>query len=97
MIDLTPILQAVLGLLAALITYKVIPWIKAKTDAQTQSNLAMAAKVAVFAAEQIFLHGDNSAKLEYAISRLQDAGFKLERSALKQAVEAAVHELKGAA
>ena len=94
MIDLTPIFQALIALFAALITYKLIPWIKAKTTEQQQTNLQMAARVAVFAAEQIFLQGDNAAKLDYAVEGLRQAGFDLDRSALRQAVESAVHELK---
>ena len=30
-IDLTPIFQAIIALLAALVTYKLVPWIKART------------------------------------------------------------------
>lgn len=33
-IDLTPIFQAVIGFLAALITYRLIPWIQANTTPQ---------------------------------------------------------------
>ena len=39
MIDLTPIFQAVLALLAALITYKLIPWIKARTTNEQQARI----------------------------------------------------------
>ena len=41
-IDLTPIFQAVLGILAALITHKLIPWIQARTTAQQQEMLRAA-------------------------------------------------------
>ena len=34
MIDLTPIFEAILALLATLVTYKLIPWIKARTTAE---------------------------------------------------------------
>ena len=53
-IDLTPIFQAVLGVLAALITHKLIPWIQARTTAQQQEMLRAAVSVAVYAAEQIY-------------------------------------------
>ena len=49
-VDLTPIFQAVIALLAALVTYKLIPWIKSKTDKNKQDNIAAAAKIAVYAA-----------------------------------------------
>ena len=92
-IDLTPIFQALIALCAALVTYKLIPWIKAKTTEQQQTNIAAAAKVAVYAAEQIFKVGDNAAKLDYAIGKLEAAGFTADRSALRQAIESAVHEM----
>ena len=44
MIDLTPIFEAILALLAALVTYKLIPWIKARTTAEQQSLLAATVK-----------------------------------------------------
>ena len=52
MIDLTPIFEAILALLAALVTYKLIPWIKARTTAEQQSLLAATVKTLVYAAEQ---------------------------------------------
>ena len=46
-IDLTPIFQAVVALLAAIITFRVIPWIKARTNEKQQANLLAAARSAV--------------------------------------------------
>ena len=54
MIDLTPIFQAIIALLAALVTYKLIPWIKSRTTERQQQNLFVAAKIAVMAAEQLY-------------------------------------------
>lgn len=93
-IDLTPILQAFIALLAGIITYKVIPYIKSKVTEQQYSNLTTAAEVAVFAAEQIFAHGDNDKKLDYVLENLKKAGFDLDKEALRTAVEKAVYELK---
>ena len=52
-IDLTPIFQALIALLASVITIKVIPWIKARTKAQQQEMLRAAESVAGNAEEQI--------------------------------------------
>lgn len=96
-IDLTAILQAVIALAAALITYRVIPWIKANTTAKQRVNLAVAANIAVYAAEQIYGNADkalNNVKLNYALERLRSAGFDLEPDALREAVECAVKEMK---
>lgn len=94
MIDLTPIFQAVIALLAALITYKLIPWIRSKTDAQTQRNLATAARVAVFAAEQIFGAGHGEEKMNYAIGVLENAGFALDADVIRATLESAVRGMK---
>lgn len=45
MIDLTPILQALITLLASWITLRVIPYLKAKTTKQQQDYLLSTAKV----------------------------------------------------
>ena len=68
-IDLTGVVQAVIALLAALVTYKLIPWIRSKTTEQQFTNLEAAARVAVFAAEQIFKNGNNVDKLDQSDQR----------------------------
>jgi len=47
------------------------------------------------AAEQIYSHGDNEAKLKAALRNLQNAGFNLDYETLRAAVEQAVYEIKG--
>ena len=71
MIDLTPILEAILALLAALVTYKLIPWIKSKTTAEQQSLLAATVKTLVYAAEQLYGAGKGAEKLDYVIKELE--------------------------
>ena len=88
-IDLTPLFQALLAFLASLITYKLIPWINARTTIQQQEKLRAAVKVAVFAAEQMFGAGNGKEKLMYAKGRLAEKGFKIDIDE----IEAAVREL----
>lgn len=88
MIDLTPIIQAVIALLAALVTYKLIPWIKSKTTVEQQTALNIAAKTLVFAAEQIYGEGKGADKFDYVVMELQNRGF----SADPVIIEAAVRE-----
>ncbi len=90
MIDLTPIFQALIALLAALITYKLVPWIRSKTTEQTQYNLETAARIAVYAAEQIFGSGAGKEKMDYAIEFLQNAGFTLDEEVLRATLESEV-------
>jgi hypothetical protein len=84
MIDLTPIFEAILALLAALVTYKLIPWIKARTTAEQQSLLAV--KPLVYAAEQLYGAGKGAEKLDYVIKELEARGFTADRAAIEAAV-----------
>ena len=95
-IDLTPVFQALIALMAALVTYKLIPWIQSKTTQQQQANLSAAAKIAVYAAEQIYGTNKkaNDAKLDYALNRLRDAGFDADTPTLRAEIEKAVYTLK---
>lgn len=95
-IDLTQILQAVIGLIAALVTYKLIPWISARTTQTQRANLAAAARVAVFAAEQLYGAGGGEDKLAYALTKLRSKGFDLDADTLREAVEAAVYAMSHA-
>lgn len=90
-INLTPILQALIGLLAALISYRLIPWIKARTTVAQQEQLETAVRIAIFAAEQIYGAGNGEAKFDYAVAWLHDHGYDV----CKADVEAAVYEYFG--
>lgn len=91
MIDLTPIFQAVIALLAALITYKLIPWIKSRTTKQQQENLYAAARIAVYAAEQLFGAGQGEEKLDYAIAALKRAGYDIDKQLVRETIEEIVN------
>lgn len=88
-INLTPIIQAVLALLAALITYRLVPWIKARTTGAQREQLQAAIRIAVFAAEQIFGAGHGAEKMDYAIKYLRDKGWDVD----PREVEAEVYDL----
>ena len=88
-IDLTPIFQAFIGFLAALITHKLIPWIQARTTAQQQEMLRAAVSVAVYAAEQLYGAGAGKEKLMYVKGQLAKKGYKVD----VDEIEAAVREL----
>lgn len=89
MIDFTPILQAVIALLAAIITYKLIPWIKANTTAKQQDLLQATVHTLVYAAEQIYGAGAGKEKLEYVREQLELRGYTVDLAA----IEASVKEL----
>ena len=86
MIDLTPIFQAIITLLAALVTYKLIPWIRSKTNQNQQEMMRAMVKTFVFAAEQIYGAGKGKEKLEYVKNALQEAGFDVNLDEIEAAV-----------
>lgn len=97
MIDLTPIFEAILALLATLVTYKLIPWIKARTTAEQQSLLAATVKTLVYAAEQLYGAGKGAEKLDYVIKELEARGFTADRAAIEAAVAEQLNSTNGGA
>lgn len=86
-IDLTPLFQAVLAVLAAIVTYKVVPWIQARTTAQQQALLTAAVRVAVYAAEQLYGAGAGKDKLMYVKAQLAKKGFRVDVDEIEAAVK----------
>ncbi len=76
-INLTPLIQALIAVLAALITYRLVPWIRSKTTGQQRDNLQALIRILVFAAEQIYGAGRGEEKLEYVCERLRERGFEV--------------------
>ena len=87
MIDLTPILEAIIALITALVTYKVIPWIKAKTTESQQAILMATVRTLVYAAEQLYGAGKGKEKFTYVRQKLQEKGFDVDVDAIEAAVK----------
>lgn len=88
-IDLTQIVVALIGLLSAFITYRLVPWIKANTNVKQQAMIKAAIQTAVFAAEQIYGAGEGEKKFDYVVNWLKEQGYDVG----KTEIEAAVYEL----
>jgi hypothetical protein len=86
-IDLTPIIRAIIALLAAIVTYKVIPWIKARTTNEQQTLLKAVTTTLVFAAEQLYGAGNGSDKLDYVIRHLEYRGFTADRDMIEAIIK----------
>lgn len=86
-IDLTPILQAIIGLVAALIAYRLIPWIKARTTNEQQAYINALVKAGVFAAEQLYqADGMGEKKMAFVREYLRGKGFDVDTTAIEAAV-----------
>ena len=94
MYDITHIFEAVAALIAALITAFVIPYIKSKTTAEQQKEINAWVKIAVAAAEQIYVgSGRGEEKKAYVIDWLRSHGITVDEEKLDALIEAAVYEL----
>lgn len=88
------IILAVLGLLSAVVTGILIPYIKSKTTETQRDNVYTLVTLAVQAAEQIYFKpGEGKKKKEYVVSYLSSRGIKLTVEDLNVLIEAAVKEL----
>lgn len=94
MYDITPIIEAVAALIAALITAFLVPYIKSKTTAEQQKEINAWVKIAVAAAEQIYTgSGRGEEKKEYVINWLREHGITVDEAKLDALIEDAVYEL----
>lgn len=94
MTDITPIVEAILTLLAVVITTILVPLIKSKTTSQQQDTINAWIKLAVTAAEQIYKGpGRGEEKKEYVIRWLTDHNIKIDSDKIDAMIEAAVYDL----
>lgn len=92
--DFTPIFQAVILLISAVITYQVIPYIKSKTSYAEQREIDSWIRIAVTSAEQIYKGpGRGVEKKEYVLEWLYNHGVIIDEDAIDAMIESAVYEL----
>lgn len=96
--DITPVMEAVAALLAAVITAVVIPYIKTKTTTDQQRQINTWVQIAVSAAEQIYNGpGRGKDKKKYVVEWLRQHGVTVDADKLDAMIEAAVYDLKNGA
>ncbi len=94
MTDITPIIEAVVTLIVALISAFVIPYIKQKTNKTQQEEIAAWVKIAVTAAEQIYTgSGRGAEKKAYVVEWLKARNLKVDEKKLDALIESAVYQL----
>ena len=95
MIDITSIVNAVIGLLAAVVSTFLVPWIKGKVEAQKLEKIMDWVTIAVSAAEQIYNEsGMGEKKKQYVLDFLEDKGLTVDINSVDAMIEAAVYGLK---
>ena len=96
MIDITPIVNAVIALLAAGVSVFLIPWIKSKTTDEQRNELLEGVEVGVAAAQLLYKgQGRGEEKKKYVLEFLASMGFTVDEEAINAAIEAAVNQLNG--
>lgn len=93
MTDLTPVINAFIALVAALITAFVVPWIKRNTSAKDREELLKWVEIAVMAAQQLYHQLDGSKRKEYVLNFLREKGYDVASAEVDNAIEAAVLKL----
>lgn len=97
MVDLTPIVSAVVTLIISLVSAFLIPYIKAKTTEEQFNTIKLWVQVAVQAAEMLYIgSGRGKEKKQYVIEFLKSKGFTLNTEEIENLIESAVLELKQA-
>lgn len=95
MIDLTPIVNAIIALIAAAISVFLIPWIKEKIEAEKLEQVMGWVTIAVEAAEQIYRESGMGAKKKaYVLDFLAKKGITLDVDSIDAMIESAVLDLK---
>lgn len=94
MIDLTVLFQALITLAAALITYRLVPYLKEKLGNERLETAKIWARAAAAAAEELYQgSGRGEEKLKYVTEFLNDKGFTLDPENLQKIVEAELYSL----
>ena len=95
--DITPMVNAVIALTAALITAFVIPWIKSRTTAAQRGEINAWVKIAVTAAEQIYTEtGKGKEKKAYVLKFLEEKNLKIDEKSVDLMIESAVKNMNEA-
>ena len=92
-IDITPVLNAVVALLAALVSAVFVPWLRSKLGAEKMAEFLRWVEIGVAAAEQLYSHTDTEEKKSYVMGFLKKKGFDVDTEEVDNAIEAAVLKL----
>lgn len=93
-INLSPIMNALLALFAALVTAVIIPWVKAKIGNEKFVSLKAWVAVAVSAAEKLFDYSQaGSEKKAYVKQFIKNLGLDVDEDALDSLIESQVYKL----
>lgn len=96
MIDLTPLVQAVITLAATAVTVFLIPWLRERFGNEKLAKAKGWVEIAVLAAEKLYGAGNGDQKLEYAEAFLAQHNIKLDTSELIALINAEIKKMESA-
>lgn len=95
--DITPVVNTLIALIAAIITAFVIPWVKSKTTAAQREEIEAWVRIAVTAAEQIYSgSGKGKEKKKYVLDFLAEKNLKIDEESVDLMIESAVKNMNQA-
>jgi len=94
MIDLTPIIQAIIALAASAITVFLIPWLKTRFGNEKLETVKSLVHIAVYGAEKLFGAKKGNEKLEYVEQFLAEHKIKLDTYELMAMVNAEIKKME---
>ena len=86
MVDLTPIINGIIALIAGVISVFLVPWLKSKTTEMQWNSMTSTVQHAVMAAEQLFNTGQGQQKKQYVLDYLGSKGFTVDDAVLEGTV-----------
>ena len=95
-IDLTNLIEALIGVLIAATMRYLSPWLKAKLDNEQEAKLVTFFDIACMAAEKIYGAKRGDEKLAYVERQLEARGIKLDTMRLKTYVNASIKKMEQA-
>ncbi len=96
MIDLTPLVEALVKLAATAVTVFLIPWLIARYGNEKLEKARKWVEIAVYAAEKIYGAGHGDQKLAYAEQVLAEHKIKLDLQTIKTMVDAEIKKMEQA-
>lgn len=93
-IDITPIIEAVIGLVSLIVTGFLIPFLKQKLSNEKREKLKSWVSIAVAAAEQIMKGKTGLEKKEYVVSFLLSKGLVFDIDEVTAMIESEVYKLR---
>ena len=94
LIDLTNLIEAVLGILFLIAMKYLLPWLKARMTAEQEASFALIVEIAVMAAEKIYgaQHGED--KLKYVEEYLEARGIYIDTTRIRAYVNSAIKKME---